>query len=139
MKASQSILTGVSALALLAMTACAPTVYVDSTVSARQAAQECVEDIESSKKAPQIMTYNSETKVETHVQTFPDGATMTVQDKDNNKVTGVDAKLGERPYSCYANGRDVNKSSRIEGSEAKKRAEGYKGSKSKGLFGMFGG
>lgn len=135
MKASNILMAGLSLGAIISLSGCA-SVYVERTRAAEQAAQECLNEIESSKKAPQIMTYNSDSKVETHVQTYPDGASMTVQQHGTNKVTGVDTKVGERPYSCNANGRDYNGVTRLEGDEAREISGDYKKSHKKGWFGF---
>ena len=104
MKASFGVLLG--AVCALSLGGCVHEYSYESHESAAQAAESCIADIEGGKKAPQIMTYDTGSKVETHIKTFPDGAAMTVQDRQNNKATGVDATVGKRPYSCYADGHD---------------------------------
>ena len=105
MKASFGIVLG--AVCAMSLGGCVHEYSYESHETAAQAADGCVADIEHG-KTPQIMTYDTGSKVETHVKTFPDGATMTVQDRQANKATGVDATVGKRPYSCYADGQDHN-------------------------------
>jgi len=109
MKAAHVFMLGIGSGLAALLSGCAhQTVYVEHTKTAEQAMQGCVADIDPSKKPPQIMTYNTDTKLETHVQTYGDGAAMVVKDESNNKATGVDTVVGERPYSCNANGKDVS-------------------------------
>lgn len=131
MRASQLILAGMLATAGLALGGCETVTIAERDQTAAQAADACVADIEGGKKAPQIMTYNTTSKVETHVQTFPDGAAMTVQDRQANKATGVDIKVGDRPYSCNADGRDHHDRSSKRSFGWGNRDDDYKSGKGK--------
>ncbi len=55
-------------------------------------------------KAPQIMTYDSDTRTETHVNTQGREVTVTAQNATDNTSMGMGGKLGyKRPESCTSN------------------------------------
>ncbi len=105
MKASRLILAALALGSGLGLTAC-ETVTRHHSVSASQVAQGCLEYAEGS-AAPEIMTYDPYTHVETHVLEAPKGAAVTVQDRGNNRVTAVSAEhVGDSGYPlCTADGR----------------------------------
>jgi len=106
MKASRILIAGLALGSGLALQACS-TVTSHHSIAASQVAKGCLEYAEGS-TAPEIMTYDPYTHVETHVLEAPKGAALTVQDRAANRVTAVSAEhVGEAGYPlCSSDGHD---------------------------------
>jgi len=110
MKASKLIVAGLGlGLMLVSLGACESyggrtrRVVYDPRSDAERAAA-CVAAFEPSGKAPQVMTYDSDTRTETHLNTEGRQVTVTAQNSTDNTSMGMAGKLGEkRPESCTSN------------------------------------
>ncbi len=112
MKASKLIVTGLGlGMLLVSLGACES--YYNHRNSSRlvydprsdqERAAACVAAFEPSGKAPQVMTYDSDTRTETHLNTEGRQVTVTAQNSTDNTSMGMAGKLGEkRPESCTSN------------------------------------
>lgn len=120
MKASKFILIGSLACAIAPLSGCTVwrpaipvpdvrailptrTVYVDVRTPEEKAAA-CVAEMEPKGKAPQVMTYDSDTRTETHLNTKGREVSVTAQNATDNTSMGMEGKLGERrPDVCTSN------------------------------------
>ncbi|ESQ76173.1 hypothetical protein [Asticcacaulis sp. AC402] len=104
MKASILILAGLSVLAA-GLTGCQSnprerTRYVDVRTE-RERAQQCVAAFEPGSKAPQIMTYDSETGTEVHMNQDGRRVDVTAQNASDNTALGMGGKVGGKiPEAC---------------------------------------
>jgi hypothetical protein len=101
MKSVTVILGG--AVCLVALSSCGhrdePLVLDNRTQS--QKAEACIQQFEPEGKAPQVMTYDSETKTEVHLNTEGKIVTLTAQNKPDETAMGVEGKVGgARPKTC---------------------------------------
>jgi hypothetical protein len=109
MKASKLILAGLAVGGLVSLGGCAQDYYHTRNVvydvrSDQERAAECVAAFEPSGKAPQVMTYDSDTRTETHLNTEGREVTVTAQNSTDNTSMGMGGKLGvKRPESCTSN------------------------------------
>jgi len=100
MKRATMILGGVALL--VGLSACETTryEYVDGRTPA-QRADACVTYIENTDKAPQVMTYDSETRTEVHVNQDGKTVSMTAQNKPDATSMGARGTVGGgRPDTC---------------------------------------
>jgi len=100
MKRATMILGGVALL--VGLTGCETTryEYVDGRTPA-QRADACVASIENTDKAPQVMTYDSETRTEVHVNQDGKTVSMTAQNKPDATSMGARGTVGGgRPDTC---------------------------------------
>ncbi len=104
MRGARLMLLTMAASAGCGLTAC--TTVTHHIVSADQKAFECSQIHAGDPRAPQIMAYDSGSKVETNIQTAGSTAIMTVHDRENARATGVAAEAGRYPETCVADGRD---------------------------------
>lgn len=66
-----------------------------------QKAEACVDQFEPEGKAPQVMTYDSETKTEVHLNQDGKIVTLTAQNKPDETSLGMEGKVGgARPVTC---------------------------------------
>jgi hypothetical protein len=74
--------------------------YVDVRTQKEKAAQ-CVAAFEPNGQAPQIMTYDSDTKTEVHMNTEGKRVDVTAQNAEDNTAMGMGGKVGGRiPEAC---------------------------------------
>lgn len=77
---------------------------VEKVVDSRNAAQKaaaCVAEFEPDGKAPQIMTYDSKTKTEVHVNTDGKDVDVTAQNATDNTALGMGGRVGgSLPEAC---------------------------------------
>ncbi|WP_443749529.1 hypothetical protein [Asticcacaulis solisilvae] len=133
MKASKLILAGLALGALVSLSAC-NSYYgenrshnlVYDVRSDQEKAAECVAAFEPSGKAPQVMTYDSDTRTETHLNTQGREVTVTAQNSTDNTSMGMGGKLGvKRPESCTSND-PIPGSTRPKDRNYKNASTGYK-------------
>jgi len=105
MKASHLILAGLG-IASMALGGCTSyygrgrTDYVDVRTQQEKAAQ-CVAAFEPNGQAPQIMTYDSDTKTEVHLNQDGKRVDVTAQNAQDNTSLGMGGKVGGRqPEAC---------------------------------------
>ncbi|MGZ3297474.1 MAG: hypothetical protein ACXWKW_01265 [Asticcacaulis sp.] len=66
-----------------------------------QRAQACVQEFDPKGKAPQVMTYDSNTKTEVHMNTEGRSVDVTAQNSTDNTAMGMGGKVGGRiPEAC---------------------------------------
>ena len=107
MKASIVILAGLGIGLALSLSGCetygrrGPDYgYVDPRTS-QEKAQECVAAFEPSGKAPQVMTYDSDTGTEVHMNTEGKRVDVTAQNNRNDTALGMGGKVGGGiPEAC---------------------------------------
>lgn len=104
MKASILILAGLS-VALVSLTGCEtyrrPRTETVDVRSAKERAAECVAAFEPDGKAPQVMTYDSETGTEVHMNQDGKRVDVTAQNQADNTSLGMGGKVGGRiPEAC---------------------------------------
>ena len=107
MKASIIVLAGAS---LLAMSLAGCSSYRDrdrydygyyDPRDQQERAQECVAAFEPSGKAPQVMTYDSDTGTETHMNTEGRNVNVTAQNNRDQTALGMGGKVGGNiPQAC---------------------------------------
>lgn len=132
MKASKLIVGGLG-LGMLVVSLSACTYYernrrvvIDPRSDAERAAA-CVAAFEPEGKAPQIMTYDSDTRTETHVNTKGREVTVTAQNATDDTSMGMGGKLGERrPEACTSNDPIPRKTSSRGGNNYKNSYDGYR-------------
>ncbi|MDC7694611.1 hypothetical protein PQU94_09995 [Asticcacaulis sp. DXS10W] len=74
--------------------------YVDARTQA-QRADACVAQFEPNGTAPQVMTYDSQSKTEVHMNQDGKLVTVTAQNKPDSTSLGMEGKVGgSRPVSC---------------------------------------
>lgn len=74
--------------------------YVDARTQA-QRAEACVAQFEPDGKAPQVMTYDSQSKTEVHMNQDGKLVTVTAQNKPDATSLGMEGKVGgSRPSTC---------------------------------------
>ncbi|MEM9966400.1 MAG: hypothetical protein AAGC58_13755 [Asticcacaulis sp.] len=105
MKRWRGVSLGVSGAVVMlgGLTAChhEPAYYPVDNRSQAQKADACVERYEPDGKAPQVMTYDSETSTEVHLNQDGKVVTVTAQNKPDATSFGVEGKVGgARPESC---------------------------------------
>ncbi len=109
MKASKLIVAGLSLGMIVSLAGCATyqtrRVEYRETRSASERAAACVAAFEGENgKAPQVMTYDSGTGTETHLNTDGRKVTVTAQNAGDKTSAGMGVTLGERkPESCTSN------------------------------------
>ncbi len=108
MKAAKLILAGAAVAAMIGgLGGCSsyygrrtPTNYVDVR-NQREKAAECVAAFEGDGRAPQVMTYDSETKTEVHVNQDGRNVNVTGQNAEDNTAMGMGGKVGGKvPQAC---------------------------------------
>lgn len=103
MRASHLLLAGLGLGAMVALGACTPQTIenrVDLRTPAEKAAA-CVAQFETDGKAPQIMTYDSKTKTEVHVNTDGRDVDVTAQNATDNTSMGMGGRVGGNiPEAC---------------------------------------
>ncbi|EGF92649.1 hypothetical protein ABI_10860 [Asticcacaulis biprosthecium C19] len=105
MKASILILAGLTVFTAVGLTACETTPrertrYVDVR-SERERAQQCVAAFEPDGKAPQVMTYDSKTGTEVHMNQDGRRVDVTAQNASDNTALGMGGKVGGKiPEAC---------------------------------------
>lgn len=109
MNASKLIVAGLSLGMIVSLAGCATyqtrRVEYRETRSASERAAACVAAFEGENgKAPQVMTYDSGTGTETHLNTEGRKITVTGQNAGDKTSAGMGVTLGERkPESCTSN------------------------------------
>ncbi|WP_349321359.1 hypothetical protein [Asticcacaulis sp. MM231] len=67
----------------------------------KEKAAACVAAFEANGQAPQIMTYDSDTKTEVHMNTDGKRVDVTAQNAEDNTAMGMGGKVGGRiPEAC---------------------------------------
>lgn len=110
MKASKLIVAGLGLGMIVSLAGCNHygsdrRVEIRETRTAAERAAACVAAFEGENgKAPQVMTYDSDTRTETHLNTDGRKVTVTAQNAVENTSAGMGVTLGERrPESCTSN------------------------------------
>ena len=107
MKASSFLIFAGLGAAVAALSGCTtyddrryPVSYEDQRTQEQRAA-ECVANFEPGDKAPQIMTYDSESKTEVHLNTDGRKVDVTAQNATDDTAMGMGGKVGGNiPEAC---------------------------------------
>ncbi len=103
MKASILVLAGVAAVALAGCTSYhrGDRYQTVDVRSANERAQECVQAFEPDGKAPQVMTYDSNTQTEVHMNQEGRRVDVTAQNATDNTAMAMGGKVGGKiPEAC---------------------------------------
>ncbi|MDC7684095.1 hypothetical protein PQU92_12465 [Asticcacaulis sp. BYS171W] len=99
-----AVILGGAGLLCGGLSACSDPNYayvpVDNRTQA-QKAEACVQQFEPTGQAPQVMTYDSQSKTEVHLNQEGKVVTVTAQNKPDATALGMEGKVGgSRPTTC---------------------------------------